>query len=689
MNVLKPWIPVKAEKIENGYEISVLDRKYTLDGRSPMFSSIISKGEEMLASPIRFSATNKGKKIEFCQALTYIMNDSNDESCTVISTYQSDVAVINVSHTVEFDGCDDISLTIMPSGRPVGACFGLAAFDPASFDLDSLCMEVPIKKDAVKYFNVYPSGGVVFNNPDEKDNSVPDTHSFSLNGVIPKSGIHAQFQSQIYLNSEDKGIGFFFDSFKKYHLAQTSRFFEVENNDNEILLRIRFFDRTPDYWLDKGPDNRQSRDLYPLQYRFGMQVTPVKQLEKRMFDEYNLHIDCFKKTPGDYDEYMSNPVVEGDSESGFDRIQRLGVKTLYLHEKWNDIQNCPNITSETAKRLRYIIDECHKRNIKVVPYFGYEISTLSPYFKREGDRDFVRDDKKRTTANAKWHWYRYPYQRDVRACLNSEQFLEYFYNGLVELQKEFGFDGFYFDSISSVYQCANPAHGCGWMDDTGFVHYVYQNYAIRKFIKKMYAYASENDLIINLHTNGVYTLSCIGFCTSLWEGETIQAQFLNQTMNRIPEDIMRAMYAARDLGVPMYTLCYSKDGVWEYENGASVALLYGSVPKSNDIGKPLEYMSKLWRVLDDFPLEEAEWLPYYAGNDFVKSGNNDVKVSIYKAKNKILAFCTSISTGFDAEVEISCDYRNITDAFTGDMLSDNGKCKLHFGAFECKILIIR
>lgn len=92
--------------------------------------------------------------------------------------------------------------------------------------------------------------------------------------------------------------------------------------------------------------------------------------------------------------------------------------------------------------------------------------------------------------------------------------------------------------------------------------------------------------------------------------------------------------------------------------------------------------------MDEFPIEEATWLPYYAGNEFVKSDNNDVKVSIYKTKDKILAFCSSISVGFDEDVEISSECLNFRDAFTGENLADNGKCKLHFGSFECKVLII-
>lgn len=57
----------------------------------------------------------------------------------------------------------------------------------------------------------------------------------------------------------------------------------------------------------------------------------------------------------------------------------------YLHEKWNDLQNSPFITRKTADRLRLIAEEAHKRGIKVIPYFGYEISSLSPYWHKMGE----------------------------------------------------------------------------------------------------------------------------------------------------------------------------------------------------------------------------------------------------------------------------------------------------------------
>lgn len=688
MSVLKPWTPVKTKKTENGYEISVLGRKYTLDGQSPMFSSVISDGEELLASPMRIVAKNNGVECVFGKVLTYSMNDADDESCTVISTFQSDNVVVNVSHTVEFDGFDDIALSVMPTGRSVAACFGLEKYDATSFDLDTLYLEVPLRKDVVKYYNIHPGHGVVYNNPDDFKYENVKSGNFLGNGEIPTGGVHSSFATQIYLNGNDKGLGFSFGSNENFANTDEKNVVEVLDNKSEYLLRIHILDKAPDFWLDKGENNARSHDLIPIQYKFGMQVTPVKPFEKRLFKEKNLHIDCFKKIFVDYDEFLSNPVVDGDSEIGFDRIKRLGVDTLYIHEKWNDIQNSPEITFETSKRLKYIIDECHKRGIRVIPYFGYETSTLSPFYKKYGGKHCVRPEKITCKSNSYWQWYRYPYQRDEKACVGSADYTEYFYNGLTRLQKEYGFDGFYFDGTVFPACCANISHGCGWTDKDGNVHATYNFSGARELIKKIYAYSVENNLSINIHTTGVYTLPCIGFCSSVWEGEMVQSAFLNGYVKHLPEGMMKAMFSGRDLGVPMYTLCYSKDDVWSFESAASIALLYGSLPKPVDIGKPLEYMSKIWKIMDEFPIEKSSWRPYYENADKISSNNENVKISYYETADKLLAFCTSVYSDFDENVEISSDFSLISDAVTGENISANGKCRLHFKGFECKILVL-
>ena len=161
---------------------------------------------------------------------------------------------------------------------------------------------------------------------------------------------------------------------------------------------MRLIDEEPYAWrhLDKN-DPKERTYLEPLSFRFGILTTPVKPLENNLVREKAVHIDCFKKIPESYEQFLGGE-YENTGEITLDRMKRLGVNTLYLHEKWNDLQNSPFLTTKTDKRLCYIIDECHKRNIKVIPYFGYEISTLSPYFS-----EMIRDVE--VTSDKIGRWY--------------------------------------------------------------------------------------------------------------------------------------------------------------------------------------------------------------------------------------------------------------------------------------------
>lgn len=683
MSVVKPWTPVKPQKTDDGYKVSVLNREYTISGAGPFFSSVTAMGEELLASPMRIVAENKGVPCEFCKTKTFMMTTSDDERVNLISTMETKYVIVNVSHGIEFDGCDEITLSVMPTGKSVAAVFGMEPFEPDAFDLDKLWLEIPLKKDIFKYYNV--NSDPVFNNPDEADefNKNP---LFCGNGVIPKSGIHTSFSPQVYLSGHDKSLGFFFITDELFENDDESRVFEVLDNGDEILLRIRFLDKSPEFWKDKGKDDNMSRAMFPVTYHFGMNVSPVKTMEKRPYNEKNFHIDCFTKIPREmnYDEFFSKPVVEGDTEIGFDRIKRLGVDTLYIHEKWNDIQNFFELTCETSERLKYIIEECHKRDIKVIPYFGFELSTLSSVYQKTLRKYLmgpVVDYKPSHIING---WYRYPYQRDYKVCYSSG-YGEIYADAVIALQKEYGFDGFYFDSAMGASRCGNTEHGCGYYDSQGKLHPTAEQFELRETFKKIYKYAKENDLTIEAHI-GFHSLCLYGFYDHSWIGEDIQGALLSGKVTRVPEQLMMAKYTARDIGVPTYTLCYSGEK-WPYESGCGLALLYGSIAKPVDIGAPLEYTSKLWKMFDEFPMEEAEFLPYYNGNNSVFSDNDDVKVSIYEAKDKILAICTSVSTEFNGDVTISGKFDKITDALDKSLVSDNGKCKLHFDGIQCKLLI--
>jgi len=70
------------------------------------------------------------------------------------------------------------------------------------------------------------------------------------------------------------------------------------------------------------------------------------------------------------------PCYRGGSPGGRDSAAELGVKTLIFHENWTPIQNYWETTRE--EDLKKLVAACHQRGIKLLLYFGYELSTLAP-----------------------------------------------------------------------------------------------------------------------------------------------------------------------------------------------------------------------------------------------------------------------------------------------------------------------
>ncbi len=702
MKIPAPFTAVKCKKENGKTTVDVWNRTYTFGEASPLFESIRSGAGELLSAPVRYEMTNKGKECTFCPAVVIPMAEENEgEARTVVTAAESDCVVVNTAVRTEYDGFSEICVKVSPRGRSIAQVFGYEETDTTQFCPTSLSVVIPIAKHGQGYYQTFPFDGIVENASGRVLSKGQDSTGFITDsaGFIPRGGFRCRFKEQVYIGFDTGGIGVMFETAQGFVFEDKDRFCELLETENEYLLKFHIFDKTPKIWEDRGKNDGRSMDMLPFVFRFFVQVTPVKPLSKRPFTEHNLHIDCFKKLFEDYDSFLSKPICknaqyadyfeksgsdEYKDEIGFDRLKRLGVDTLYIHEKWNDMQNSPYLTEEANDRLVYIVSECHKRGIRVIPYFGASISTFSPLLTEDSFRHFRRVGE----GNYIYNWYRYPYQRCPRYCHNSE-YSSACAEGLMRLCERVGFDGFYLDTTVSPDGCDNPLHGCGYIDQNGKRQVTFPVRSVREFLKKLYLFTRERGCTINVHAFGSFNLAAMSFCDSMWEGETFQQKLLHGELHEMPEGTLRAQFQSRDTGIPVYSLCYSDPPVWSYESGAAIALLHGSLPKPVDIGQPLEFMARLWKVYDGFPLENAEWKPYFDGNDRLLSDNENVKVSVCDAGNEALCICACTNDRFSGDVTLRCALpdETIADAFSGEVLG-RGETTLPFGAFGLRILLL-
>lgn len=670
--VLKPWTPVKVSTDEKGVAVNVWGRSYK-GGKKSFLESVISQNIEILASPIRLSGTENGEEIIWGSFNTFVMDSSDEVKAQIVTSAQSKVFVLNVNMDIEYDGVIDMSIAVMPQGRSVNAWFGLDNRKEPEYKLEQLWLEIPFKPEIAKLYHIFPNSDLIINGK----NCVFD--KIRQAGDLPET-LEMPFKEQVFVGNDNLGFAVFFESHENMQWKDKDKAVQIIKDKNETVLRIRLLDSEPSKWIDKGMEN--GKELFPITYRLGMVATPVKEFDKNSYREKAVHIDCFKKIPEDYEDFLMNE-FENTGEITFDRLKRLGVNTLYIHEKWNDIQNSPFLTTKTADRLKLIIREAHLRGIKVIPYFGYEISTLSPYWGKMGEEIMNRE----TGNNYAVHWYRYPYQRDPIVCYNSK-WLDIFADGIEALMDKFGFDGIYIDSTIRPMPCCNEKHGCGYRDEDGNLHTTYPVWATRKLMKRLYEIVDSRGGIINSHGSAAYNVPALAFCHSVWEGEMIQQQLIHGEISKLPESHFRCVFTGRNFGIPVYMLCYSNPPIWTFEQAVAQSIIFGTLPKSNDVGEPLELMSQIWRFIDNFPIEDAEWKPYFE-NDVISS-NDDIKVSYFEYGNRRLVFaanidiepkCTTISFG-DSVFSISSAV-NVKSLQNNKELSLNLK-GYGFAVFEAK-----
>lgn len=637
--ILNIWDPVKSYEDDKKIFTEVWGRKYTA-GNSSFIESIVSQKINILSEPVRLTGIENGLNIQWGKTENFLMNDNSDEESTVCSCCESRAFVVNTTVKTEFDGCMNVGLSVMPRGRSVKQCFGLEEDSLNSRTLEKLYLEIPINKNVAKFYHFFPNSAFVLNNKTVESNSFTQADCIEGHMQMP-------FKEQVLISNDDVGIGVFFESDKGFQ-NEKEKCVEIFETEKSVVLRYRLFDSEPYAWRDKGDEN--GIDLYPIMFNFGIQVTPVKPFPDNQYEEHAIHIDCFVKISENYEGFLLNKY--DSNETMLDRYKRLGVNTLYIHEKWNDIQNSPFLTEKTAKRLKIIVSEAHKRNIKVIPYFGYEISTLSPYFSKLGGKVMRVGEN----PNYEWHWYRYPYQRDPMVCYNSN-WQDIFADGIENLIDEFNFDGIYLDGTIRPMGCSNEKHGCGYRDAEDKLHMTYPIWSVRKMMKRLYKIIDGRGGIINCHGSAAFNVSVLSFCHSIWEGEMIQSKLMNGSIDVIPDGHCRSVFTGRKFGVVTYMLCYSNPPVWNFESAIAQSIAYGIYPKPNDSGKPLELMSDLWNITDKFNFKGAVWHPYYSKDNIADVSDGSVTVSYYENKNsgvtERLVFVTNLSNSFKENITIN------------------------------------
>ncbi|MGB9596341.1 MAG: glycoside hydrolase domain-containing protein [Candidatus Poribacteria bacterium] len=615
--VLSPWTDVMVQETEQFIDIEVWGRKYRF-AESPLPTEIITQDEKVLASPIRLVGIVNGNKILWERKGISLFNN-NKTQATLFGWQANNSLIINITTQIEYDGMMRIDMVIMPQ-------------EGSSQKINNLYLEIPLVKDRATLYHYWPGRW----------------GSAENSGAIPEDGMTLPFRPFVWLGWEEGGLSWFTESDKGWQPKDGNRYIEITKQGDEVILRLLMLESEP-------------RRL-PLTFTFGLQATPIKPIPKFFYDWHICH-------GGNYG-IEKRPIQEGSSETVLDKMAELGVKTLVFHEHWTPIQNYWETTHKSE--LRQLITECHKRGIKLLLYFGYEISTLAPEWGKLSDDVLV----KTTQGNVTGGYHRQPEQRDYIVCYNSV-WQDHFVNGIAKAIERYGFDGVYLDGTIEPWACANERHGCGYRDVEGNLKPTYPIFAVRNLMKRLYVLIHPKGGLVNPHQSTCCVTPTLAFCDSYWDGEQFGGgELADGTLKKLPLSAFRAEFMGKNFGVPCEFLVYEKPPHWTYEHALAFTLLHDVLVRPGGFGKQLELISAIWKAMSDFGVGEAKWYPYWRNQQFITTNSESIKVSFYVKNNEVLLVASNLSQE-EIQGQISIEskvlklentFTSANDAITGEQI---------------------
>jgi hypothetical protein len=333
----------------------------------------------------------------------------------------------------------------------------------------------------------------------------------------------------------------------------------------------------------------------------------------------------------------------GPPESILDRLADLGVRTICFHEHWTDIQDCATTTH--GAQLSKLVAACHAKGIKLLLYFGYEMSNIAPEWDLYSDECLVYP-----RAGG---YHRQPEQTAYVVCYNSP-WQDYPVDGIAKLIDKYDIDGVYLDGTEYPWACANRHHGCGYVRPDGSLAQTYPIFAYRDILRRIYTVVKTRkpDGQVNVHNSTCMVMPSLGWATSSWDGEQFGGIDAGPfAMEVLPLDTFRCEFMGRQWGVPAELLCYNRP--YTYHQAMSFSLLHDVLVRGS-LGGSLELESKLWHAMDDFGRDRATFIPYWESNRCFRTSADTVKVTAYSrgAKGIMLVVSNLGKDATEARVEL-------------------------------------
>lgn len=601
---LNAWTPVKAEREDDRFAAEVWGRRYEFIN-SALPTQITSLGKELLYSPVKLTPVFGDEEKEWVD-FDCRLYSANDETAVFITSQAAGNVICDTAVTVEYDGFVKIDLKLLSSWQ----------FGEAAPKLTGLYMDVPLKKEHAGLMHYWPN----------------DRHSIIQSQDVVNSGetedVVFPFKPYFSFSDTEVGLGIFCgDSDENLMLNDPEKCVSITDCGEYVNLRLTLLEQMPANWL--GRNDRWVATLKPVAFTVGFHAMPVKPM-KAGNEVYKV-----ATAAGDDHDICKDGKVNKELLA---ELKKVGLKQLYLHENWSAIQNFGFPYDEAF--IKEFVKEAHASGIKIIPYFGYEFSTLHPEWSRVAE-DYLM---KNTDGEFTGGWQRKPHQRAYMVCYQggySDEMIE----RVCYVMDELGMDGIYTDGTYIPWECANTNHGCGYTDKKGQLHATFPILAVREHVKKLYAEVHKRGGTIDTHQSACCIMPLLSFCDTYYDGENIQKNLKKEDMSFLNPAAFRAEYMGINFGIPANFLAAVNE---ERPISAlyALSLLHNVhcrtwVPGSK--GNAFDYCSAIWSIFDRYDLDNAKWYPYWDKTPVTAEGN--AMVSVYEAAQATVAVCADFSPG--------------------------------------------
>jgi hypothetical protein len=637
---LEPALPVgwPAVTARDGL-VKVVGREYRFGG-GPFLTGVTAEGASLLARPVEAFLSWPGGEARLSGPPARVEKRS-DASIVLRAKGNAGPFTVEGKSTVEFDGMIRTDFTL---GAPAGTV------------VREFALRIPIRGKHAKYLYHYPG----------------QWGSVANAGSLPAQGWRHAFKPLIWLGDEERGLCWFAETDQNWTPTDDPEAIRIVRGGDVVTLELHVI--------------ASSRTLdRPLAFTFGFQATPVKAPTQDVWDFRICHDGNYGIESAPYGEAAAGASPAG-SMTVLDHLAQLGVRTIVFHEHWTEIQNYTSTTH--GEELRRLVKACHDRGIRLLLYFGYEMSNTAAEYPAYSEECLVQPRAGGYT--------RKPEQTAHIVCYRSH-WQDFMAQGIARVMDEYGIDGVYLDGTANPWACANARHGCGYDTPDGGRRPTYPIFAVRQLMRRIYNIVKSRkpDGLVNVHQSTNMTIPTLAFATCYWDGEQISGIARGaEVLQTLPLDSFRTEFMGHQWGVPAELLCYGQP--YTYQQATAIALLHDVLVRGQG-WENLELESKLWRVMDDFGRRQADWRPYWANQDVVQATPPEVRVSLYnRGRRGALVVVSNLgSSEAHASVRLSREALGLPakagaeDGLTGRRVSwDGARLRLPVGPLSFRLIHI-